>query len=482
MVNLPRQSSLKLARAGVLLAGILLGQVVLYGPSLVGRKILLPLDYLTGAPVYIPRTPETQKVEIQNEHASDEVLAYEPTRRFARSELRAGRWPTWAPYQFAGTPFLWPMFSPFYLLQSSTDSPAVIAWSQVLAALVAGAGAYCFCRRVLGVGFWPAATVAWCYPLTGFFVLWQGCPAGLPACWLPWLLLAVARTVRRAGRSRFEAPVGLAVATALVLASGQLDVAGQVLLVSGLFGVWCLLAAYGTGWLRARRAVVALTAGWLLGFVLAAPAVLPALEYTRTGDRVARRSAGAEERPPAGLKALPQTVLPDMYGALSGGNVRLDDGNQSESSAAAYAGVLATLLVAPLAWSRRKYRSANLFWALLLLFSLSWCLGLPGFVQVLRLPGLNMMSHNRLVFGASFAILALAATGLEALRRGEFAWRQWFWVPLGLLGALCLWCGYRATVLPEVLETVVPAAVESGRQFFWIRDMEGMRRAQAAFS
>ena len=66
------------------------------------------------------------------------------------------------------------------------------------------------------------------------------------------------------------------------------------------------------------------------------------------------RAGGKEERPPAGLKALPQTVLPDMYGSIgeySKGSYRIVKGNQMESTAAGYTGVLATLVFAPLAWS-----------------------------------------------------------------------------------------------------------------------------------
>ena len=34
------------------MAGIVLGQVILYGPSLAGRKVLLPVDYLPAPDVY----------------------------------------------------------------------------------------------------------------------------------------------------------------------------------------------------------------------------------------------------------------------------------------------------------------------------------------------------------------------------------------------------------------------------------------------
>jgi hypothetical protein len=464
----------------VVLAGIVLGQIVLYGPSLAGWKILLPLDYLTWRQVYLPRTSETEKIEVQNLYAQDLVLLFEPSRRFAVSELRSGRIPMWTPYQYSGAPFIWPKFSPFYALQCCTESPVVLAWTQMVAAIVAGMGFYAFCRRVLRVRFWPAAVCAWCYPLTGFFILWQGYATGMAVYWLPWLLLAVDQTARLTSP---WAPVGLSVVTGLTLVSGHMDVAGQVLLMSGLYALWCLLDAYGARCFQgqARRAVLALAFGWTVGFLLAAPYFLSVLEYTQTGARMARRSAGAEERPPAGLAALPQTVLPDMYGANKHGNVRFGSECQVESSAATYTGLIATLLVAPLAWCSRRHRSLNGFWAGLALFALSWCLNLPGFVQLLRLPGLNMMSHNRLVFAASFAVLALTAVGLEALAQDSVSWQRWFWVPLGALAALCLWSIYRTVVLPEKLEITLPLVVMRGQQADWVRDLDGVRRAQAGF-
>ena len=507
----------------ILLAGIVIGQAILYGPSLVGRKILLPLDLLTQPGIYSPGGSGVAKSEAKSPYLVDLVYIAEPSRRFAVSEIRAGRLPMWAPYHFAGAPYVAPRFSLFFALQCCAESPVVLAWSQLLVALVAGLGAFAFCRRGLALSFWPAAIAAWCYPLTGFFILWQGYPTCLPVCWLPWLLLAVEKTVQRA--SRF-APLWISAATCLVLLSGQLDVGAQVLLVSGVFGLWRVVqhARHGdlstgldsggkTGLcssssssllsrLFSRRktrtttrtmggAVLRLGAGWALGFLLAAPYLLPLLEYTQTSIRMADRSAGKEERPPVGLAALPQVVLPKMYGLQESGSFPLFPKGQTsflESSAAAYTGLVATLVLAPLAWCSRRHRSLNLFWIILTLLGLSWCLNVPGWVQLLRLPGLNMMSHNRLTFAASFALLALAASGLEVLLHGPCHWRRWFWVPVVLLAGMCLWCMYRTVSLPEPIDSQLAQAifqmgemVPQGHQAAWVQDLDGVRRVQAWF-
>jgi hypothetical protein len=481
--------------------------MILYGPSLAGRKILLPLDLLTLPGSYIPLSTEDVGAQFVDGSVSDLIYTEEPQRHFATSELRAGRLPMWAPYHFAGAPFVWPKFSPFLAFQCTTQSPVVLAWSQFLAAMVAGIGAYRFFRGALGLSFWPAAICSWCYPLTAFFVIWQGFFTVLPVSWLPWLLYAVDHTVRGASRL---GPIGLAVVTCLVVVSGQLDVAGQVLLISGLYALWrvaenCLelphresaqaeagqtmaaslrrlLQLKGPIVLQAKRPFLRLATGWLLGLLLATPYFLPVVEYTHTGARMVRRAAGAEERPPVGIDALAQVVLPDIFGRTRPPSLRYGDARpQQESSATGYAGVLTTLLVAPLAFCSRRHRAANIFWALLSLFALSWCLNIPGFVSLLRLPGLNMMSHNRLVFAVCFAMVALAATGLETLLHKPALWRGWMWLPLTLLGGLCAWCVYRTMSLPETIAATIPSMVSHGKQAGWVHDFDGVRHLQAWF-
>jgi hypothetical protein len=238
----------------------------------------------------------------------------------------------------------------------------------------------------------------------------------------------------------------------------HLDVAGQVLLGVGIYAIWCLWDAHPGGWFVRKfwTAGVTLILGWGLGFLLAAPHLLPLLEYAQTGSRMVQRSEGTEERLPVGLAALPQVVLPDIYGATEEGSAFITPGNEPnlmESTTAAYTGVLATLLVAPLAWCSRRHRAINVFWIFLAFFGLSWSLDVPVFVDLLRLPGLNMMFHNRLVFLTSFAILALTATGLETLLHGPIQRRWWFWLPAVLLAALCGWCAYRCIILPEPIAT-----------------------------
>jgi len=289
--------------------------------------------------------------------------------------------------------------------------------------------------------------------------------------------------------------------------SWQLDAAIQVLVISGFYGLWCVFdevqrskpnpqaspkpavpikpspefTAPGSTDLwpssLALRAMLRLAAGWTLGLLLAAPAILPVVEYAQSGARMARRAHGEEERPPGNLSALPQIVLPDLYGR----GLQPGRGIQLESPAAAYAGALMTLFAAPLAWTNRRRRSMNIFWISLVVFSLSWCLGIPGMVHLLRLHAFNMVSHNRWVFAASLAIIAMAAMGLDELFHQRVRWQWWYGLPAACLGALCVWSAVRAAMPPEPYATQLDLAISQGKPIHWEHTLQDVQNLKSSF-
>ena len=410
---------------------------------------------------------------------SDPILQLEPAEQFAAREVRSGRVPLWDPNQYAGVPYRWPRFSPFFALRYVFTSPVAIAWRQLLADRGRRAGRVpvlppCLAGPLLAGGlgrlvlsFDRLLRLLAVVPRAVFHRLAPLDPAG-------------GRNDPR--RSPWRWGPLLALLTGLNTIGGQPDLAGQVLLASGIYAVGRFVHLYWRRWFdwQALRRSLRLAAAWMLGILLATPELLPVIEYSRTGDRIIRRSQGEEERPPVGLAALPQTVLPDMYGSTQQGNAwippekeeltpdgkkrfTLLEGNLLESPSAAYAGLLATLLLAPLAWCSRRHRSINIFWIVLGIFSLAWVLNLPGLVYLLRLPGLNMMSHNRLTFVASFAVMAMAAVGLNVLVQGTDA------AAMVVLAAGCcwsprlsVWCTFRAAVLPEPLATNIESPPPGG--------------------
>lgn len=460
--------------------GIFLGQVILYGPSLIGSRVLLPLGTLGAPGVYLPRSTNEDPIDRKSWAYADLVLYQEPERVFAHREIFAGRFPLWSPYRFGGNPNYPLSFSPAWVLAYLFESPVVLAWTQMTIALIAGTGAYVFFRRVLGVSFWPAVIAAWCYPITGAYIVWIGFWLPAVMCWLGWMLTATDRAIRN---PRGWGGPGLAAVTAVALVSGAQDVAGQLLFVAGIYAIWCFIDHYGFDWLSrpALRAVAAPALGWTIGIAASAWLILPFHEYVGTGSRMVARGHGQEERPPIGISALPQIVFPELYGANRFGNFRYATDLFPESMVAGYAGLIALMFVAPLAWCSRMHRSINIFWIVLCFIAMSWMLNVPGMVQLLRLPGFNMMSHNRLPFVIAFAILAMVAVGLDVLWREPIAWRNWFFVPILLLLLTGFWFAFRAINLPEPIATQLGNMLKSGYTIQGIRDLSDMEMIRSNF-
>jgi hypothetical protein len=442
-----------LARAGLLALGVLGPALVVQAPSFSGRKVALTLDVLARPEIYLrPPDPRRLSPAPADPAQGDTVSNYEPSRRFAASEVRAGRVPLWTPQYLSGTPFaIWPKYSPFELIYYLVPSPFTLVWMDLSRALVAALGAYLCFRRALAASPSAAVVGAACYPLTGAMVLWQGFPLTSVAALFPWLLLAADTAARRpSGR----ASGALAAATCATLLSGMVDVGLLALLASGLYVLWSV--RHRDGALprpTLLRALGCAALGWALGVMLAAPYLLPFAEYCVSGARLAARLAGADTRPPAGPLALPQVVLPDIHGSTREDSLYLLPGNLMASAAAAHAGLLATLVVAPFAFrpGRRCRRPA--FWLLLAFLGLAWILDVPPLVALMRLPYLNVLKLNRAPFVAAFAILALAVAGLDAIASREARARaRETWVALTLLLATAAFAAVHAVRLPALIQ------------------------------
>ncbi len=464
----------------LLLAGLLLPQLVLIGPALVGRKVLLDLPILALPGAYLPARPGHPYPPPHDRVLSDAVLQFEPYRVYAARAVRAGRLPLWSGSNYCGSPFLaanqTAVFSPYRLLDYLWPGPITIAWGQLAKALVAGVGAFLYFRRTLGLGRTAALIGGWCFPLCGFLVLWSSHPQSAVASWLPWVLLAADATAR--GRSRM-APLGLALATAAALLSGHAATGAHVLAAGGLQALFSLVderrRADGGALTRGGLGVAA---GFVLGVALSAPQTLPTLEYLRSSLRVAARAEGFVATPPVGLSALPQVVLPYYEGATRTGAVALR-GVRQESAATAYAGFLLALVAGPLALLARR-RSRLLLPAALALLGLAQVLDLPLLATALDSWPASALRNNRLTLFAGFGLLSLGALGLDALVAGARVRRRFALLaalPVAIAGLLSF---QRALAPPAALDRALAGAGPAGalvRQ--WFVDMSAWGAALA---
>lgn len=459
-MRVPSQPRARWLRALLVIAGLALQQVALYWPCVTGEKILLPLDVLQQRGIYLPRPADGVWKRAADVFVSDLVLHDEVNRRFAVDEMRAGRLPLWNPYNYAGSPFLaadqTALFSPYRLIDYLWPSPRSLAWSQLLRSVVGGVGAYLFFRRAMRVGFWPAAVGCWLFPQLGYQVQWTGFTLTAVASLLPWVLLATDAAVRR---PRGLGGPGLGVAVAILLVSGHSANAGHVLLASGLYMLWCVLDTHAWAGLQTRRAAAsaaAVLAGWALGALLAAPQLLPTLEYMQSSARILARTAGYVETPPQGLAALLQLIMPHVYGLGTAAAPYLVRGNRLESMATGYVGMVTLLVMAPLSCRLIRLRGMLCFWLTLALIGMIQPLGLFGTEHLFDLPLLNRLRNNRLILLTGWSILAAAVMGLEVLRTEGAVRRRWLWT---LVGAALLLAAYNAVraLLPD---TALDAALD----------------------
>ncbi len=445
-------------RVLILLALILVPQFVLFGPSLVGARVLLPLDILEQPRTYMPFDPEAQPKRPIDPALADLVYELEPERRYAVEAIRAGRIPLWNPLGYCGTPFLASsqpsIFYPLRVIDYLFPGPVAIAWGQLAKALLAGIGAYLFSRRVLRVSFWPAAVGAAIWPNVGFLVLWAGFMMSQVGAQLPWMLLAVDETIRRP-RSRW--PLALALATAVLLVSGHSATAAHVLLAAGLFALFRVFDLHGRAGAFGRRGLAALGAlvlGWSLGILLSGPQTLPTLDYMQESWRIQQRQAGHLETRPVGIAGLPAVVMPYIDGSSQRDTVLIVHENRQESTPAAFAGMLALLVLAPLGFALQRLRRMQFFWLALWFLGLCAVIGVPLVQRLFELPVLNTLRNNRFTLVSAWSTVAMAVTGLELLVRGGFVWRRWFVLPIALLAlvlGLCLW---RAWSPPGMLQHI----------------------------
>lgn len=399
--------------AACLIAGWSLPALFVFGAACFkGHTINCPSDLLMLPGFHT--APESSPAEqVKNDTTlMDLVQLAAPAREFMAQEYRHGRIPVWNPYIFCGAPFaVANKFSPFELLYVAFPVPQILIWMQLAQSVVMGLGTYLFLNRSLAVSRPAAVLGSVLSPYLGFLTVWQGF-TGLTAsvCCLPWLLNFTDAAFRRPFSNAVSC---LALSTTFAVVCGATDITALVLVTAGLRMLWNCAASCNLK--RIRAGAISTTAGWILGLSIASPHLLPLLEYSGSGARMAQRSAGAEERPPIGMEALWQLVVPEFFGGSRALVPYLGPaGNMAESTGGAYLG-LATLLCITLCMPLFKgWRRELLFWIPVALLGLSWQIDFPGVVSLQRLWPLNMLSWNRWVFITAFTQLVLAALAFDA--------------------------------------------------------------------
>jgi hypothetical protein len=386
-----------------ILAAFALPLLVLFGPTLLGGKLLLPLDNLRGSAPFRGLAPTEPHGNLLQ---GDLIELVTPSLAADREAYGEGRWPLRNPHVGSGIPAGMPLLAdpqaqalqPFVLLAAPLPLARAAAVTAFLRVFVALVFSFLWMRRQ-GLDQGPALAGSLAYGLGGFLLLWLGWPIANPAALLPLVLYALTLVRQRGGRADV---LLLAVGTLALLLGGHPETIAYVLALAAAFALSTPSAVF------LRRSALAV----LLAAAVAAPALLPAAELMPRSLRASRLRHPAPTATEAGpleglsLRWLP-IAAPNAYG-----NSRyvdywgLSNTNEDASGFVGTAALLAALLTVS---ARRRFPQERLL------------LGVAA-VCLLLLSPLGVESRRVLLL-LSFSLVYLAACTLQRLRDGDL--RRW---------------------------------------------------------
>ena len=395
----------KQGRRERLFAALAVGAAVLalLLPALLRGEGLLPVGSLWRVPPWNAVLPRSSG----NGLLVDQLLEFWPWRLFLRSELLAGRFPFWNPLIASGVPFAGcAQAAPFFPLNLLLIALTPSAWSLAAAFLKLFAAGFftALHARRLGAGRAGAALAGVSFALCGVMVAWLGHPQTNAACVLPALFWALGRAAEKEGA---RAWVPVAVCAGVILLAGHPPTALHVLAAG---------AAYAAFLRRGRIGAPALA--FAAGAALAAPALLPWLEYLSLSSTGAASAELARWSTRLSPFALVHLLMPLASGSPTHGSEVLAAafGLGSASNFLERAGWigLPALAFAALAVARRGGEREVRFHAALALFGLAAAFGLPPLPWLWRLlPGFSSANPTRLLLLFCFGAATLAGLGCD---------------------------------------------------------------------
>ncbi|HEX4384262.1 MAG TPA: hypothetical protein VH083_14980 [Myxococcales bacterium] len=327
----------------------------------------------------------------------DQALQFWPWRLFLWSELRAGHLPGWNPFSAAGVPFAGCVqaapFFPLEWLGALTGPTAFSLLAAFLKLFTAGAGAACHALQ-LGARRSGAALSGVTFALCGFMIAWLGHPHTNVACLLPWLFVALHRaTADQSWRSWALT----ALVIGLILLGGHPPTELHVLLAG---------AAYALYKGQLKQTLLRGPVAALLGAALAAPAILPFLEYYGLSSTAA--ASALLSRTSMQLTHW-EPLFVFLPHAADGSDFFHFGPADNFLERAAFVG-LPSLGLAAAGWRKSRFHCA------LALFGLAAAMGIPPLPWIFHaLPVLSAARPSRLLVLFCFGVSVLA--GLAEPRR-----------------------------------------------------------------
>ena len=396
-------------------------------PALLPGRVLMPLDIVTQG--WSPWQEPNKPVEIHNFMLTDVVNYIYPVKEFMAERIRAGEFPLWNPYIFAGYPFIYNtqagMFYPFSLLYYLLPGIKAVDLTIILQMSLGAGFMYAYLRQI-ALKRLAAMVGAVIFTFNGVMVVWlewQAVHAGI--IWLPAQLYLVERMARKlAGEPGFKAVarevVGLALLFAIPWLGGhwswtlytsmtlavymalRLDIAGRLLAM-----VRQRRASAGTGVASAIAVTVASLGG---GVALSLVQVLPAFHYLSQTHR--GRLPFAELLRDGLFSRAIVLLVPNFFGSSVGDNW-WGPSYSNDIETAFYCGLLTLLLASLALFVRRDWFS--IFFAGWGALTLLWALGTPVYGLLYLLPVFSGLQPSRAVFLVTICLAVLAAMSVDRL-------------------------------------------------------------------
>jgi hypothetical protein len=418
--------------------------VVLLHESLFGGKGLVPADGILNYP------PWNETTRPSNYLLSDQYCTFIPQHEFVHQQLLRGHFPLWNPYLDCGEPnlgsiqgaLLFPInlllmpFDPFY-----ASGPAAF-----LKLFLAGVFTMLY-LRLLGVSHAAAFLSGLVFSLCGYMIVWLGHPHVNCAMWLPLLLYFVEKSFRlTSGQTAnlFSGPnlrvwTGFAVTYALMLLGGHPPTAIHITIGVVIYFLFRLME-HRRG--QPFRRIELLVGSLAIGFFLAAPQMLPYLEYY--GQSSTDAASTAIQR--WSISLTPNTsiffLLPHLSGSPADGFEDMakylglgELPNFNERTG--YVGIL-PLMFALLAVVLRRC-AFTLFYLFVTIASLLVIFGVPPLPDIVgALPVLCDICQTRLLLFVGFSMAVLAGLGWDTFsrmmeRRKLLLVAAGFWVAVGVV-------------------------------------------------
>lgn len=412
----------ELCVAGLVLVAVL---AVFFPRVFVQGETTIPGGLIFDSPPWDRYVPEDHR-PVANWLVQEHLVFFRVWYHIGAEAIRNGEWPLWNHLQFGGMPLLAnyqsAMLYPPKLLLAFLNVDIASTLLMLSKLWFCGMTAYYFARRT-GLLPFSAAVAAIAFMVGGYNITWFYWVDGDVIAWLPLLLLGLELILASSYRSGF---FGTAAAAVLMLLGGHPESAFSIGMSAGVY--FLLRLAWARRWGKAAvKPFVTAGGAWLLALCVAAPQILPFLEYVPLS--VLRGSEAPDPH------ALPLVNLVTLWVPRFFGLGDPTDGNfwgayNSTFTTSTYVGVVTWLGIA-LLFAARKLRPArrHRVYALGTVAALNFLLAYNwGFTEAIHgLPVLNSMWRYWHISFLMFALPYLGATGVDCWLRGPSSWRGLLW-------------------------------------------------------